>query len=257
MRLNVHRFGPEDGAPVLALHGVTGHGRRYVHLAPEALPERRMLAVDLRGHGRSGWEPPWDVATHLDDLRETLDAEGITQPVDVIGHSFGGLLALALLTTSPERVRRTVLLDPAIALPLVYCRERAEMVCATAGWASPDEALAARKGMVAESGHRFLPQEIEEHVEQRDDGRWWARHSIPAVATAWSEMARPAPIPATPKPVLIVQGLRDDYVQHATLVAPLERAIGSDLEIVGIDSGHMVFWEAMEDTAAEVRRFLS
>ncbi len=257
MRLNVHRFGPEDGVPVLAMHGVTSHGRRFVHLAPEALPDRRVLAVDLRGHGHSDWEPPWDVATHLDDLRETLDAEGVTQPVDVIGHSFGGLLALGLLAQSPERVRRAVLLDPAIALPVGYCRERAEAVCATAGWASPEEALAVRQGMVAESGHRFLPQEIEDHVEQRDDGRWWARHSLPAAATAWSEMAKAAPIPATPKPVLIVQGLREDYVQQATLVAPLERAIGSDLEIVGLDCGHMVFWEAFEGTAAEIRRFLS
>ncbi len=113
MRLNVHHFGPADGAPLLAIHGVTSHGRRYVDFAELAAPDRHVLAVDLRGHGRSGWEPPWNVDTHLADITETLDAEGVTEPVDVIGHSFGGLLALALVTASPERVQRAVLIDPA------------------------------------------------------------------------------------------------------------------------------------------------
>lgn len=256
MRLNVHAFGPEDGEPVLALHGVTGHGRRYAHLAPAALPDRRVLAVDLRGHGHSGWDPPWDVPTHLADLLETLDAEGVTAPVDIVGHSFGGLLGLGLVATAPERVRRAVLLDPAIALPAEVCRQRAEGVVATAGWASQEEALAARTEGIAESGHRFLAQEVDEHVELRDDGRWWARYSVPAAATAWSEMSRPAPIPAAPRPVLVVRALRDRYVQDAALLAPLERAIGADLEVVGIDAQHILYWEALDEVADEVRRFL-
>ncbi|MGA0122900.1 MAG: alpha/beta fold hydrolase [Gaiellales bacterium] len=257
MLLNVHAFGPDDGEPVLALHGVTGHGRRYAHLAPAALPERRVLAVDLRGHGRSGWDPPWDVATHLADLLETLDAEGLRGPVDVVGHSFGGLLALGLVATAPERVRRAVLLDPAIALPAEVCRQRAEAVVPTAGWASREDALAARAEGIAPSGHRFLAQEIDDHVEERADGRWWARYSVPAAATAWSEMSRPAPIPSMPRPMLVVRAMRDDYVQDAALLTPLERAIGSELEVVGIDAQHILYWEALDETADEVRRFLS
>ena len=50
--LNFHLFGPDDGPPVLALHGVTGHSRRWRVLA-EQLPELRFVAVDLRGHGHS------------------------------------------------------------------------------------------------------------------------------------------------------------------------------------------------------------
>ncbi|MFM7246271.1 MAG: alpha/beta fold hydrolase [Actinomycetota bacterium] len=257
MRLNVHAFGPEDGEPVLALHGVTGHGRRYVHLAAAALPDRRALAVDLRGHGRSGWDPPWDVATHLADLLETLDAEGVSAPVDVLGHSFGGLLGLGLVATAPELVRRAVLLDPAIALPAAVCRQRAEAAAATAGWASMEDALAARREGIAESGQGFLAEEVAEHVEERADGRFWSRFSPPAAAVAWSEMSRPAPIPATPRPILVVRALRDDYVQDAALLAPLERAIGADLEVVGIDVQHILYWEALDETADEVRRFLS
>jgi len=75
--LNLHHYGSPDGAPTLAIHGVTAHGERYRRLAHEAFPERRWLAVDLRGHGRSTWDGPWTVERHVADLIETLDAEGV------------------------------------------------------------------------------------------------------------------------------------------------------------------------------------
>src|SRR5690242_5407196 len=48
--LNVHLFGPADAPAVLAIHGITGHGGRFARTAREGLPERRVVAVDLRGH---------------------------------------------------------------------------------------------------------------------------------------------------------------------------------------------------------------
>ena len=80
---------------MLALHGVTGHGGRFRRLAERGLPERRWLAPDLRGHGRSTWDPPWNAEQHVADLLETMDAEGVER-CDVLGHSFGGLLATHL-----------------------------------------------------------------------------------------------------------------------------------------------------------------
>ena len=58
MRLHLHEWGSADAPPVVCLHGVTSHGARFAHLA-ERLSGFRVLAPDLRGHGRSGWEPPW------------------------------------------------------------------------------------------------------------------------------------------------------------------------------------------------------
>lgn len=51
--LNTHLFGPTDAPEVLALHGLTGHGRRWRNLAEQHLPDVRVIAPDLRGHGRS------------------------------------------------------------------------------------------------------------------------------------------------------------------------------------------------------------
>ena len=63
--LNVHRFGPEQPAQILAVHGLTGHGLRWRTLATEHLPGFSVLAPDLLGHGRSSWEAPWTLDSNV------------------------------------------------------------------------------------------------------------------------------------------------------------------------------------------------
>src|SRR5437763_15533064 len=116
MRLHVHEWGDRDAPPLVALHGVTAHGRRFQRLAEERLASRfRVLAPDLRGHGRSDWEPPWTIATHVADVLETVEAAGVERAAWV-GHSLGGRLVLELAAREPSRVERAALLDPAIQL---------------------------------------------------------------------------------------------------------------------------------------------
>src|SRR5688572_19752174 len=110
--LHVHEWGSTAGDPIVCLHGVTGHSARYRRLA-ERLPDRRVVALDLRGHGRSTWLAPWGIETHVADLVETARSLGIESAV-WIGHSFGGRLVAELATRHPERVERAVLLDPAL-----------------------------------------------------------------------------------------------------------------------------------------------
>src|SRR5918911_1703522 len=59
MLLHLHEWGERAAPPLVCLHGVTGHGRRFRRLAEERLAQRfRVLAPDPRGHGRSDSEPP-------------------------------------------------------------------------------------------------------------------------------------------------------------------------------------------------------
>jgi pimeloyl-ACP methyl ester carboxylesterase len=122
--LHVSELGTPDGHPVLALHGVTGHGERWRALA-DALPGIRLLAVDLRGHGYSTWLPPWRLEQHVADALAVLDERGLDR-VDVFGHSFGGAIAVRLGRAAPERVHRLVLLDPAHGLDATDMLESAE-----------------------------------------------------------------------------------------------------------------------------------
>src|SRR5919202_3277382 len=116
MLLHLHEGGEPAAPPLVCLHGITAHGRRFRRLAEERLARRfRILAPDLRGHGLSEWEPPWTLATFTADVLETIEAAGVERAAWV-GHSLGGRLLLELAAHEPGRIERAALLDPAIQL---------------------------------------------------------------------------------------------------------------------------------------------
>jgi lipase len=141
VRLHAHEWGDPDAPPVVCLHGVSGHGGRFRKLAEERLADRfHVVALDLRGHGRSTWDEPWDLGTHTADVLETVEG-----PASWIGHSFGGRLVMEITAKRPELVHRAVLLDPAIFAPPQIARELAEEELVERSFGSVEEAIAARE----------------------------------------------------------------------------------------------------------------
>ncbi|HVE67917.1 MAG TPA: alpha/beta fold hydrolase, partial [Solirubrobacteraceae bacterium] len=171
MRLHVHTYGDPDGAPVVCLHGLSGHGPRYRRLA-ERLPGRHVVAPDLRGHGESGAEPPWTRETHVADLLETLDALEVG-PAAWVGYSFGGLIASAVAEAAPDRVRRLALLEPALQLRPAVCLEYAEGELEDISYASEAEAVAAMPaaGMTVQAPREMLEEEARLNMVRGADGR--------------------------------------------------------------------------------------
>ena len=116
--LAVFRFGPEDGKPVLAIHGVTSSHLAWQWFA-DAMPDFTIYAVDLRGRGDSrDVGGPYGMGVHADDMDAVLEHLQI-EKATVIGHSMGGFVALAMLHRHPHRFERLVLVDggPPLALP--------------------------------------------------------------------------------------------------------------------------------------------
>lgn len=114
VRFNVLRMG--DGRPtVVFVHGITldNHTSFYITLAPAVAKRASVVLYDLRGHGLS--EQPRDGysgADMADDLAALVDALALPErQVVVVGHSFGGYVALRYALRHPERVRGLVLLD--------------------------------------------------------------------------------------------------------------------------------------------------
>jgi lipase len=242
---------------VICLHGVNAHAGRFAGLAGRLGDAYRVVAVDLRGHGRSTWEPPWDLGTHLDDLHDTLYALGLEE-ADWIGHSFGGRLLLELIADRPGVVHRAVLLDPAVWVPPHIAFARAEAARHERSYATPEEAVERR---YAESALRGTPREIVDeeaavHLEQGEDGRWRYRYCQAAVVTAFSEMAKPPPpFDTVLMPMLVVRGAESDVVPE--VVVDILRDGIADLQIEVVPGGHIVMWEALEETASAVERFLA
>lgn len=258
MRLNEHVWGPEDAPQVVCTHGITGHGLRFRRLGEERLSVRnRVRSLDLRGHGRSGYDEPWTIGAHVDDLVETAGGAA-----DWIGHSFGGRLVFELAARRPDLVRRAVLLDPALWVPPDFAQARVDEQLAGISFESPAEALEARAagsglGWLAHTPREALEDEVEEHLVESPDGRFRYRYSPEAVAAAWLEMAtEPAAYEDAGVPTLLVLGSSSKLVSGGELEA-YRAALGDLLEVVVVPGGHIVLWDAFEETAAAVDRFLA
>lgn len=111
--------GSEPGlAPVLLVHATGFHARCWDQVVHH-LPGREVIAVDMRGHGRSGKNGPitWD--TFGKDLVALIEHLGLHGAVGV-GHSMGGHSLVQAAALVPEAFCRLVLVDPVIMAPEVY-----------------------------------------------------------------------------------------------------------------------------------------
>lgn len=113
--LNVADDGGE-APPVVLLHGVTRRWQDWLSLWPHLANRWRVVAIDLRGHGRSDRGPgAYRIVDYVPDIVDFL-REGLDDPAIVIGHSLGGNLAAAVAAEAPDRVRALVLEDPPLVM---------------------------------------------------------------------------------------------------------------------------------------------
>jgi lipase len=251
MELHVHEWGNPRGEPLVCLHGVTGYAGVFERLAEERWSTRRVLAFDLRGHGRSGWEPPWTFATHVADLAETSAALELAT-ADWVGHSFGGRLVLELAAAHPGLVRRAALLDPAIQLlpPVALFAadaERREPV-----WATVEDYIQERQLLYPDSSRAAMEHEAAQHLEPQEDGSFRRRTCQAAAISIYGELATAPPPPSTPAaPTLLLYAPAYGLVQEEQVDA-YSAALGERLRIVEVPGLHMVQWDAFDEVAAAV-----
>lgn len=98
--------GPRRG---LLLHCSLGYSGAYAALGAHLGGALTLTAFDQPGHGRSA---DWDGKSDLHDQVTAIASALLTEPMDVIGHSFGGIAALRLAIEQPERVRSLTLIEP-------------------------------------------------------------------------------------------------------------------------------------------------
>ncbi len=112
LRLTGLEWGPEDGKIVLAIHGWLDNAASFAPLA-ERMPEVRLMALDLAGHGRSDWRSE-DAEYHFANWAR--DVLGVLlhlppEPVVLMGHSMGAGVAPIVAAVAPERIERLILIE--------------------------------------------------------------------------------------------------------------------------------------------------
>lgn len=121
--LALYRFGNNlhsvEHLPILLIHGVTSSNRAF-QLFARSLVERGFspYAVDLRGRGNSNSLPgSFGMKNHARDMAAVIKYIGV-ESIDVIGHSMGAFVAVALQGTNPKLIKKLTLIDGGIPLPL-------------------------------------------------------------------------------------------------------------------------------------------
>lgn len=256
-----------DGLRVSALRWGTGPVRTvYLHgvglnahsFDPVALAVgEAALAIDLPGHGQSDWRVDLDYspAATAPVLARFLDRQGVG-PVTVVGHSWGGLVALQLLHDRPDLFDRLILVDITAE---VTESDAASIVSLWAGAvAFPDRdtvvELAAAGGFGAD--RLSLIRGVRHNTRIRPDGSVvWAHQfgelggALPTIvsdrAVLWSSLER-ATVPVTL--VRADQG----FLSSGAVQALLERA--PQVSVLTVESGHNVQELAPSALAAVVRQ---
>lgn len=167
--------GAQAGSWLYVLHGIFGAGRNWASIARRIAGERPdwgVLLIDQRQHGASqGFAPPHTVAAAAADLARL--AESVAPAAAVLGHSFGGKVALAYAAAGPEALRQVWVVDstPAARPPAGSAWRMLEVLEALpASFASRDELIAA----LADAGFaRPIGQWMATNLEHGDGVLRW------------------------------------------------------------------------------------
>jgi len=121
LRVSALGWGPEDGAPVLALHGWLDNAASFQRLAP-LLGDLNIVALDLPSHGRSDHWSTGHVHHFVDWVPVVIEAADVLgwSSFSLLGHSMGAGIASLLPAVIPERIERLVMLEgigPAVTPP--------------------------------------------------------------------------------------------------------------------------------------------
>ena len=110
-------WGHIDRPGLIFVHGGAAHAHWWTHIASQFADVYRIAAIDLSGHGDSGWRDNYSLETWCDEvIAVAIDAKMEEKPI-VIGHSLGGYVTMATAANHPGKISGAIVLDSAVTAP--------------------------------------------------------------------------------------------------------------------------------------------
>lgn len=176
VEIRFRSWGTPGGPGVLLVHGGAAHLHWWDHIAPLlAEGTRRVVAVDLSGHGDSGRAPSYDLDRWADELRAVIDASGLGPRPTVIGHSMGGFVTLTAALRYGDALAGAVAVDSPVRDRSPEERAAREQRAFGPAKVHPDrDALIARFRTIPEQPGDlpYVHRHIAEHSIRAVDGGW-------------------------------------------------------------------------------------
>ena len=257
LRIHYVDWGGDGKPPMVMVHGLDRNARTFDHLATRFTSKYRVLAIDMRGHGDSGWDPQgrYLVEDHVGDL------EGVVQQLslrDLVlwGNSTGGRVVQVFAGKHPDLVSRVISEDVGPERPRQIADNYAKRVQQEqAGWASQDELLS----QLRKSNPRMSPAVLEPYVrygtKTRADGRIeWKRDPQLVKGFVATELWRF--VRNIKSPILYILGGRSNIVPPETQ-DELRKTLPNAQLMTIPDVGHYPSDEQTEEVVGIVNRFLA
>jgi pimeloyl-ACP methyl ester carboxylesterase len=227
-----------DGVALLLLHGFGNDAHVWDDVAPAVAPYYRTLALDLRGHGDSDRDAQarYDYDAHVTDLEAATEALEIHRFV-LVGHSFGGRVAMRFAGRHPERLAGLVLVDSApeldargtlrIQLDIERAGRGGGLEGGASGPAFASESEyrddlarnypAARPEVLRRMAHHGLRKRADGRFEPKLDPAWFRRRREASATEAREREERLGremwdALRALPCPALVIRGAASDVL---------------------------------------------
>ena len=245
---------------VLALHCTIAHSGAWRGLAGVMEDEATFVTPDMLSHGRS---PDWDGKGDFQDREVAAVAPILTEPMDVIGHSFGATIALRLAVEHPELVRSLTMIEPvffAVAIqddPDLVESHVHEAAPIWAALESGDDTLAARmfNRMWSHNGPRWpdLPEATRAAMTR-------GIHVVPACDTAVFKdragLLKPGVLDRVTMPTLLLRGSASHPIIGVVNRGLAQRIPGA-LSVAVEGAGHMLPITHPAETASHLRELFA
>jgi pimeloyl-ACP methyl ester carboxylesterase len=251
VRFHVTESGPEDGRPVIALHGWPQHHWAYRDLLADPPPGLRIIAPDLPGYGWSGPAPhKWAKDDVAEDVLALIDAMGLDR-VLLVGHDWGAFAGYRLLLAHPERVDGYLVMNmahpwqtPGTVLPHLWRFAIYQPFVASIG-----KFLQQRTGylekVIYRAGAPGMDRDVVRVYSERFRDPVCARAATDTYRTfllkEFPSAARHPEERRISAPVRVLFG-KHDIAVHASMVAP-ESAKADDYTVEFVDASHFVIDE--------------
>ncbi|GAA5033860.1 alpha/beta fold hydrolase [Streptomyces siamensis] len=235
-----------DGVPLVFVHGWTANRHRWGHQVAHFSDSRRVIRLDLRGHGESSGAGVRTIAELAKDVLALLDHLKVERFV-LIGHSMGGMISQTIALSHPERVERMVLVNSISRM--TYSRGRGLLMAAST--------LAPFKLFIAANIQRaFAPghprEEIREYVRASGDTPREVVMTLYGAMRAFDVLDRVGEIHT---PTLMVHGYHDIQLPVSQMLRMAKAYPDAVVRI--LDAGHELPVEKPEELTAAVDGFVT
>jgi len=256
LRIHYVDWGNAAAPPLVLVHGIDRIARTFDHVAPHFAGRYHVIAMDLRGHGDSGWDPQarYLVEDHAGDLEGLVHQLGL-RSVTLWGNSTGGRVVQVFAGAHPDLVAAVIAEDVGPERPRSIADAYARRVKEEEnGWATPDD-LSAR---LQKANPAMPPEVLQPYVrfgtKRRADGRVvWKRD--PNLVKGFVETELWRYVRDIKAPILYVLGGRSTIVAPATQ-EQLQKTLPQARIVTIPDTGHYPSDERPEEFVRIVDEFL-